>query len=51
MLRNQNNTEGAPGSKFEPGFWGCLLLSLFHVDHHQPRSSSQLKRSTGGGAA
>src|SRR5438445_6434247 len=34
-LANQNNTEGAPGSSFEPGSWGCL--SLFTL----PRRSNE----------
>jgi hypothetical protein len=43
---DQSNTEGAPGSSFEPGSWGCLLVSLFHVDRHEPRGSSPVKSPT-----
>ena len=40
-LANQTDTEGAPGSSFEPGSW--VALSFFHVNCHQPRGSSPVK--------
>jgi len=46
QLKHQDNTEGAPGSKLEPGSWGCLLSSLFDVDRHQPSLSSLIKPPT-----
>src|SRR5271168_4955736 len=45
-LTTQTNAEGAPGSLFEPGSWGCFFSSLFHVDRYQPRSPSRVKLPT-----
>src|SRR5216684_2609414 len=42
----QNNAEGAPGSQFEPGSWGCFFSSLFHVDRNEALISSTVESPT-----
>src|SRR5437879_4533785 len=47
-LTNQNNTEGAPGSSFEPGSWGCLsLFTLPRRSNEEAFAHWQIK-TTGG---